>query len=101
VNTVDSASGPASATLIEYPAGMEPQAKAVAAAVTGGKLVETSDVPRVTLVLGADGVQVNGLARTQSGPAQTGTASSAAKQTTAKATKSSPTAPAAGVGCIN
>ncbi|WP_420366191.1 LCP family protein [Curtobacterium sp. L3-7] len=42
-------------TMVQYPAGMEAQAKAVAAAVPGAVAVQTSSVQGVTLVLGTDG----------------------------------------------
>jgi anionic cell wall polymer biosynthesis LytR-Cps2A-Psr (LCP) family protein len=61
VDTVDSAAE-AAATLIEYPAGLQAQAKAVAAAVPGATLTLTSAVHRVTLILGTNGVQAKGLA---------------------------------------
>jgi LCP family protein required for cell wall assembly len=63
VNTVDSTSAGAQRTLIEYPAGKEAQAKAVARAVPGAKVVVTPDVARVTVVLGSDGRWVKGLAQ--------------------------------------
>jgi LCP family protein required for cell wall assembly len=46
-------------TSIRYPDGMESEAKALAAAVPGAKLVRTGDVSQVTLVLGNDGVAVS------------------------------------------
>ncbi|MDP9118008.1 MAG: LCP family protein [Actinomycetota bacterium] len=91
VNTVDSTAATA-ATTIEYPAGAQSKAKAVAAAVNGAKLVLTSTVTRVTLILGSNGVQVNGLAG----------ASSAISGAPAPAqTPTSAVVPAAGLGCIN
>ncbi|MCU1656037.1 MAG: Transcriptional attenuator, LytR family [Pseudonocardiales bacterium] len=92
VNTVDS-TDPATATVVEYPNGTEAQAKAVAAAVAGAKLVQTSSVPRVTLVLGANGVQVNGLAHA--------TPSSASSGTTKSHAATSAATPVAALGCIN
>ena len=46
------------ATQVQYPAGMEGQAKAVAAVVPGAVAVRTSAVTGVTLVLGSDGKAV-------------------------------------------
>lgn len=46
-------------TSIRYPEGKESQAKALAAVVPGAKVVRTSDVSQVTLVLGDDGVTVS------------------------------------------
>ena len=60
VNTVDS-TDPTAKTAVEYPAGMQAQAKSVANAVPGAALVETSTVTRTTLVVGNNGVQVRGL----------------------------------------
>ncbi len=48
-------------TVIEYPAGQESAAKAVAAAVPGAAVSRSSKVSAVTLVLGNDGVQVKSL----------------------------------------
>ena len=93
VNTVDSA-GATAVTTIQYPDGMQAQAKAVAAAVKSAKLVLTSSVKRVTLLVGSNGVQVNGLAApaTPSAPrAQPGhTAAPAGDAATVR-----------GLGCIN
>ncbi|HEY3629238.1 MAG TPA: hypothetical protein VGL21_00005, partial [Jatrophihabitantaceae bacterium] len=52
---------------IEYPNGAQAPAKAVAAAVPGAQLVQTSSVKRVTLVLGSNGVQARGLGATHAG----------------------------------
>ena len=46
-------------TTVTYPAGMESQAKAVAAAVPGAALARSSSVSRVTLTLGSDGRTVS------------------------------------------
>jgi len=79
------------ATTVEYPPGKEAQAKAVANAVRGAKVTANSTVTRVTLVLGTNGVQVNGL---------TAPTRSATQPTTT--TKPVTTAPSAGsLGCIN
>jgi LCP family protein required for cell wall assembly len=91
VNTVDSAPSQTPRTTVEYPPGREAQAKAVARAVPRSKAVATRDVARVTLVLGADGAQVRGLAPS-SGPARSGSSTAA------------PAAPADrthGLGCID
>jgi LCP family protein required for cell wall assembly len=60
---VDSTPTPARSSLIEYPAGREAQAKAVAAAMPQAEPVRTPDVARVTVVLGSDGDWVGDLAR--------------------------------------
>jgi LCP family protein required for cell wall assembly len=65
IDTVDSTPSPAQRSLIEYPAGAEPQAKALAAAVPHAKPVLTPDVSRVTVVLGSDGHWVQGIAAPQ------------------------------------
>lgn len=56
-------------TQVQYPAGMEAQAKAVAAVAPGAVAVRTNAVTGVTLVLGSDG-------KTVAAPAQPGAASS-------------------------
>ena len=87
-NLIDSTSAPAQASLVEYPAGREAQAKAVAAVVPHAKPVLTPDVTRVTVILGADGHWVQGVAR----PAHSaggGGAGHAAKD------------PTGGLGCID
>jgi hypothetical protein len=95
VNTVDS-TDVTTATTVEYPTGLEAQAKAVAAAVHGAKVVVTSSVQRVTLVLGTNGVQVNGLQ-----DATSGAASSAVAPATRSAPSGKPAAAPATLGCIN
>ncbi len=60
VDTVDS-TDPTAATTVEYPNGSQSGAKAVAAAVPGAALIETSSVHKVTLVLGSNGVQAKAL----------------------------------------
>lgn len=62
-NLIDSTSSPARASLVEYPAGREAEAKAVAAAVPHAKPVMTPDVARVTVILGSDGHWVQGVAQ--------------------------------------
>ncbi len=68
VDIVDSTPAPATATSVEYPAHKAAAAKAVAAVVPGAKLVATSAVKRVTLVLGSDGDEVTGLTRSRPHP---------------------------------
>jgi LCP family protein required for cell wall assembly len=90
-DVVDSTPSPVTATSIQYPPGHAAGAKALAAVVTGAKLVETSSVARVTLTLGTDGKQVQGL---------TSRANSAPKTATPAKKPASSTA-ANGLGCIN
>ena len=87
----------ATATTVEYPAGHEGAAKAVAAAVPGASLVQTSSVQRVTLVLGTDGHQARGLAPSAA-PASSPRATSPAPANSGAATPPPAQAPA---GCIN
>jgi hypothetical protein len=94
VNAHDSTNATESTT-IEYAAGMEAQAKAVASVVRGAKLIETATVSRVTLVLGANGVQVTGLSSTA------GTTSAAATASKAPANPVQTSTAAGGLGCIN
>jgi LCP family protein required for cell wall assembly len=56
-------------TQVQYPKGMESQAKAVAAAAPGAVAVQTKSVTGVTLVLGSDG-------KTVAAPAQPGSSAS-------------------------
>jgi LCP family protein required for cell wall assembly len=93
VATVDSTDATTSTT-VEYPAGKEAQAKALANAVYGAKVSENASVTRVTLVLGTNGVQVNGLT-SPTGPAS----QSAPTRTTSKPVAKPSSAPA--IGCIN
>jgi hypothetical protein len=79
-------------TVIEYPAGMESQAKAVAAYVPGAQVAASTAVNTVTLVLGTDGKQVKGLAASVP-PSQAPAPASSASQPTVRT--------AAQVGCIN
>jgi LCP family protein required for cell wall assembly len=79
-------------TVIEYPKGSESAAKAVAAAVPGAALSESSKVSSVTVVLGNNGVQVKSLMPAgSSGPKSSAPANSDDTVTTN----------AAQVGCIN
>jgi LCP family protein required for cell wall assembly len=88
INTIDSTSSTTRTTVIEYPAGREAQAKAVAAVVPHAKAVLTPDVARVTLVLGSDGRWVQGVAQ----PANTGHAHKSG---------SGSSDPTHGLGCID
>jgi LCP family protein required for cell wall assembly len=94
---------PTAKTTVEYPPGLQAQAKAVAAAVPGATLVLTSSVSRATLVLGSNGVQVKGLT-VPTAPASSPTAVPLAGSTTGRSTAAKATAPPAppvGLGCIN
>jgi LCP family protein required for cell wall assembly len=88
-DVVDSAPSNVTATAIQYPPRLAGQAKALLAVVRGAKLIPTSALDRVTLTLGTDGKQVQGLA-----PAPVPAA-------TASATPAPKPAPANGMGCIN
>jgi LCP family protein required for cell wall assembly len=92
VDTVDSTAA-AAQTLIQYPAGMQAQAKAVSAAVPGAQLSLTSTVTRVTLVLGTNGIVAKG---TVSSGASSSPSSSNTAAPAASAAKS-----AAPTDCIN
>jgi LCP family protein required for cell wall assembly len=114
VDTIDSTDATAK-TAVEYPAGQEGQAKAVAKVVPGAQLVLTDSVKKVTLVLGADGLEVTGAENPTTGATKpsvyTGGAQIAPAAFTVHtaATASTPAvstpAPAAnvpaGVACIN
>jgi LCP family protein required for cell wall assembly len=63
IDLVDSTPSPTQASLVEYPPGREAQAKAVALVVPHARPIMTPDVNRVTVVLGADGHWVQGVAR--------------------------------------
>lgn len=69
-----------SVTTIEYPSGMESQAKALAAYVPGAAVSATSSVKGVTLVLGTDNLQVtkpgSSSGSTSSGSSASGSAAS-------------------------
>jgi LCP family protein required for cell wall assembly len=87
-NLIDSTSSPAQTSLVEYPAGREAQAKAVAAVVPRAKPVLTPEVSRVTVVLGADGHWVQGVAA-PGHPGHAGRSAHPAKD------------PTGGLGCID
>ena len=93
VDTVDS-TAPTADTTIEYPNGTQAGAKAVAAAVPGASLAETASVHKVTLVLGANGVQVKSLLGGQ--PAQSGQSARPAEHAAGH-----PAAPSRQPNCIN
>ena len=78
-------------TVIDYPKGSESAAKAVAAAVPGAVLSESTKVSAVTLVLGNNGVQVKSLmpAGTSSSPSATASSDGTVSTNAAQA------------GCIN
>ncbi|MBT1606955.1 MULTISPECIES: LCP family protein [Curtobacterium] len=71
-------------TQVQYPAGQESQAKAVAAVVPGAVAVRTNTVTGVTLVLGTDGKTAKPVATEPSAapstPADTGSGSKPAEQ---------------------
>nr|WP_220479364.1 LCP family protein [Curtobacterium pusillum] len=82
-------------TQVQYPAGMEGQAKAVAAVVPGAVAVRTSAVTGVTLVLGSDGKTVSPVAAAgseTSAPAS-GSGSSGSGASDAKPSKSASSEP--------
>jgi LCP family protein required for cell wall assembly len=64
-------------TVIEYPAGMEGAAKALAAYVPGAEVDQSKSVSVVTLVLGTDGVQVKGATPASGAPSSSSAASAA------------------------
>ncbi|HEY7049481.1 MAG TPA: LCP family protein [Jatrophihabitantaceae bacterium] len=59
VGAVDTAKSHSATTLVEYPKGMQGQARTLAAQVPGAIGQQTGSVSHVTLLLGADGVQVS------------------------------------------
>jgi len=81
-------------TVIQYPQGQESAAKAVAAAVPGAAVSQSSKVDTVTLVLGNDGIQVKSLM-----PA--GSSSSSASPSGTASSDGTVTTNAAQAGCIN
>jgi LCP family protein required for cell wall assembly len=90
IDVVDSTPTTITATVIQYPANRGAEAKAVAAVVKGAKLVETSSVSRVTLSLGTDGKQVQGLVAPPSAPSTPKAHKKPAQETRAN-----------GLGCID
>jgi LCP family protein required for cell wall assembly len=89
IDVVDSTPTPITTTVVQYPHGRAAGAKAVAAAVPGAHLEETSSVTRVTLLLGTDGKQVRGLVPASSRPTTAPTPTPASRR------------PANGLGCID
>ncbi len=87
IGATGDAPAPVAQTVVEYPAGMQAQARVVAAKVSGATLQQSGSVHTVTLVLGTDGRQVSGA----SGAAPNSAPSSAPKVTSA----------ASNTGCIN
>jgi LCP family protein required for cell wall assembly len=66
-------------TVVEYPAGMEAQAKAVVAAVPGSSAVQTTTVTAVTLLLGTDGLEPQAASTTPAAPSTSAPSVSASK----------------------
>ena len=90
INVIDS-TAVTPQTVVEYPPGREPQAKAVRQYIPGAKPVPTPDVSRVTVILGTDGIVAQGvIGATTSRPAP-------APRVAATAPKD----PTHGLGCIN
>jgi LCP family protein required for cell wall assembly len=81
-------------TTITYPAGMESQAKAVAAHVPGAAVSVSSSVSQVVVTLGTDGHRV----RSGAGAA---TSSASARSAAAPATTAAPAQSFTGTSCIN
>jgi hypothetical protein len=76
-------------TQVQYPAGQEAQAKAVAAVVPGAVAVRSTTVSGVTLVLGSDGITVT--APAAPGDASSTPADEAPEAEASKAAESEPT----------
>jgi LCP family protein required for cell wall assembly len=68
VGTVGNAAS-TTATVVEYPDGMQAQAATVAAKITGATLQASTSISRVTLILGTDGRAVTGAASSTTTPA--------------------------------
>jgi len=66
LGVVDTAKGRSATTVIEYPDGMQAQAKTLAAHIPGAQGKQTDSVKRVTLLLGTDGLQVSAANSTHS-----------------------------------
>ena len=97
--TVSSQSATSTATVIQYKAGMESQAKTLAAYVPGATLENVPSINQLTLLLGADGLSVKAKATTSStATASHGATASHSATPTPKATAK---APAIDSGCIN
>jgi hypothetical protein len=81
-------------TSIAYPAGMQAQAKAVAAAVPGALVAESKSVTAVTLIMGTDGLRVTPDAVSGTTPApSTGGSAAGSAGTTGVASATTPAAP--------
>ena len=90
------------ATTITYPAGMEAQAKAVAAHVPGAAVAVSSSVQGVTLTLGTDGHQVAGAGGGSSaGSSSTAGSGGSGGGSAAAPTSSSPAQSFTGTSCID
>lgn len=73
VGTVGTVGTTSPATVIKYPAGMQAQAKTLAGQIPGAQAQQTSSVQRVTLLLGADGLQVTERGSTTQSPTASAT----------------------------
>jgi hypothetical protein len=89
-------------TTVEYPAGKESQAKAVAARLPGVAVAQSSSVPQVTLTLGTDSVRV-AAAPSSSGGSSSGGSGAAASPSSAPASSSAanPAKAYSATDCIN
>lgn len=88
-----------SLTTVTYPAGMEAQAKALAQTVPGAVVAQSSDVSKVTLTLGTDGLRP-----AAQGSSGSGSASSSAPSSAASSSSAAPQSPAKSFSastCIN
>jgi hypothetical protein len=93
--TVSQQSATSTATVIQYKAGMESQAKTLAAYVPGATMQNVASINQLTLVLGADGLSAKAKAKaTTSSPATASRTATPTPKATAKA-------PAIDSGCIN
>jgi hypothetical protein len=73
IATSADSTAPMSTTTIEYPAGMQAQAKTLAQYVPGA-IVRSASVAVITLVLAADGVTAKSTPATTTAPSSTATA---------------------------
>ncbi|MCW2525047.1 MAG: cpsA, partial [Frankiales bacterium] len=88
-------------TTINYPAGMESQAKTLAGYVPGAVVAQSSQVNVLTLVLGADGKSAKGVAATSSSASAPVTTPAPSSSDHAHATSAPVVRTAAQTGCIN
>ena len=86
-------------TTVTYPAGKEAEAKALAATIPGVAVAASSDVSKVTLTLGTDGLRPTTAAH--SGNAGSGSSSAAAPPASSSAPAPSPAKSFATGSCIN